>query len=189
MKEHKINSTDSFIQGWYLDSSFCEDLVNFYNTQCLVQTDGVLLNNNTSQIKESLDIIVPPHNISLHSYFIQLKTCLDYYNNKFNYSSGLRGYSIKENVNIQHYPVSGGYKVWHCERASADIIIRDRHLVFMTYLNDVDDGGTEFFHQKITIRAEKGLTLIWPADWTHVHRGQISTTKEKIIITGWLSYN
>jgi hypothetical protein len=52
-------------------------------------------------------------------------------------------------------------------------------------LNNVDDGGTQFFHQGLTIKAEKGLTLIWPADWTFVHRGQVSNTKEKWIITGW----
>jgi hypothetical protein len=58
----------------------------------------------------------------------------------------------------------------------------------MTYLNDVNDGGTEFLYQKITSPAKKGLTLIWPADWTHTHRGQISKTKEKSIITGWFNY-
>jgi hypothetical protein len=33
----------------------------------------------------------------------------------------------------------------------------------MTYLNDVDDGGTDFLYQKLTTPAKKGLTLIWPA--------------------------
>ena len=48
----------------------------------------------------------------------------------------------------------------------------NRHLVFMTYLNDVfDEGGTEFFYQKIKAQPRKGLTLIWPVDWTHLHRG------------------
>ena len=58
----------------------------------------------------------------------------------------------------------------------------------MTYLNDVEDGGTEFKHQDITTPAEKGLTLIWPSGWTHVHRGQISNRKEKYIITGWYAF-
>ena len=58
----------------------------------------------------------------------------------------------------------------------------------MTYLNDVDDGGTEFLYQKITIPAKKGLTIVWPTQWTHTHRGQISHTKEKRIITGWYNF-
>jgi hypothetical protein len=64
-----------------------------------------------------------------------------------------------------------------------------RHLVFMTYLNDVTDaGGTEFLYQGITVQPRKGLTLIWPADWTHHHRGVVSPTQEKYIITGWFSF-
>ena len=61
-------------------------------------------------------------------------------------------------------------------------------LVFMTYLNDVLDGGTEFKYQKLITKAKKGLTLIWPSDFTHTHKGQISNTSEKYIITGWFSY-
>ena len=36
--------------------------------------------------------------------------------------------------------------------------------------------------------AKKGKTLIWPTDFTHTHRGVISLSKEKYIITGWLSF-
>jgi len=59
----------------------------------------------------------------------------------------------------------------------------------MTYLNDVyEEGGTEFLCQKLKVDARKGLTLIWPADWTHMHRGVVSRTEEKYIITGWFSF-
>jgi len=55
----------------------------------------------------------------------------------------------------------------------------------MTYLNTIENGGTEFYHQKIKIPCQKGLTLIWPSAWTHLHRGVINKLKEKTIITGW----
>ena len=32
----------------------------------------------------------------------------------------------------------------------------------------------------------KGDTVIWPAEWTHTHKSQISKTHEKYIATGWL---
>ena len=45
------------------------------------------------------------------------------------------------------------------------------NLVFMTYLNTVTDlGGTAFKYQNLEVQAEKGLTLIWPSDWTHTHK-------------------
>ena len=63
-----------------------------------------------------------------------------------------------------------------------------RLLVFMTYLNDVDDGGTDFLYQNLTTQAKKGKTIIWPAEWTHTHKGQISEKKEKYIETGWYNF-
>ena len=54
---------------------------------------------------------------------------------------------------------------------------------------DIDDGGgTEFKLQKMKVKAEKGKTIIWPSDWTHTHRGIVSPSKEKYIVTGWWSF-
>ena len=58
----------------------------------------------------------------------------------------------------------------------------------MPYLNDVPDGGTHFKYQELTAPAKKGLTLIWPTDFTHTHKGQITDKHEKYIITGWLGF-
>ena len=60
----------------------------------------------------------------------------------------------------------------------------------MTYLNTVNDGGeTEFIYQKLKVKPETGLTLIWGADWTFTHRGITSKTETKYITTGWYSYS
>ena len=60
----------------------------------------------------------------------------------------------------------------------------------MTYLNTVtDEGGTHFVHQNRTINAVKGKTVIWPSDWPWTHKGLISQTQEKYIITGWYNFN
>ena len=96
------------------------------------------------------------------------------------------GWGITENFNLQKYNPGQGFHVWHCERAQTN---SDRMLVFMTYLNDVADGGeTEFFYQKYKIQPKKGLTLLWPTDWTYTHRGCVSMSQEKYIATGWFSY-
>ena len=50
------------------------------------------------------------------------------------------------------------------------------------------EGGTHFKYQKLTTPAKKGLTLIWPTDFTHVHSGQITKEHEKYIITGWFGF-
>ena len=96
-------------------------------------------------------------------------------------------WGMVEPINIQKYLKNGGFKKFHSEKFGSSIALK-RHLVFMTYLNDVEDGGTSFKYQGIDIPAKKGLTLIWPAYWTHTHKGIISKTKEKYIVTGWLNF-
>ena len=62
-------------------------------------------------------------------------------------------------------------------------------LTWLTYLNDVNDGGeTEFEYQRIKAQPEEGLTLIWPAGYTHSHRGLPSPGETKYIITGWFRF-
>ena len=88
---------------------------------------------------------------------------------------------------IQRYDKKGHFNHWHFERGGNQTI--NRCLVYMTYLNDVEEGGeTDFLYQKKSFQPRTGKTLIWPSDWTHTHRGQISQNQEKYIITGWFNF-
>ena len=40
----------------------------------------------------------------------------------------------------------------------------------------------------LKIKPKKGLTVLWPTDWTYTHRGIASPSQLKYIITGWYSY-
>ena len=117
-----------------------------------------------------------------------LQECLVEYTKKFPYSDKIHHYfQVRESVNIQHYAPGESYAGWHCERQSPGE--NSRHLVFMTYLNTVKVGGeTEWHHQKLKIKPKKGMTVIWPTDWTHVHRGCPAPKEDKYILTGWWSY-
>ena len=47
-----------------------------------------------------------------------------------------------------------------------------RWIAFLVYLNDNFTGGeTEFLYQGIRIAPKKGTTIIFPASYTHMHRG------------------
>ena len=69
--------------------------------------------------------------------------------------------------------------------------LNDSHriMAFMTYLTDTKNAGTEFTYLNWTAPCKKGLTLIWPVDHIYLHRGIISNSEEKMIITGWLGFN
>ena len=59
--------------------------------------------------------------------------------------------------------------------------IRDR-----LYLNDnFDAGETEFLHQHRREIPKKGDVLIFPAGYTHTHRGNPPIGGEKYLITSW----
>ena len=61
-----------------------------------------------------------------------------------------------------------------------------RVLAWMTYLKVPEEGGeTEFLYQSKRIEPIVGRTLIWPAYFTHLHRGNPPLKGEKYYITGW----
>ena len=85
---------------------------------------------------------------------------------------------------IQKYNPKEGFFGWHCERGKGNY---NRVFAYLTYLNDVEDGGgTEFKYYDKIVKAEAGKTVIFPSDWTHTHRGEVSPTETKYILTGWL---
>jgi prolyl 4-hydroxylase len=190
--------TINFINETFLkDLSICDDLIN-YHKNSENKTQGVIYSSNggadvNPNIKLSIDVCTrvddAVKNIIFNRYFKELQTALDLYTKKYSFSNAFSKFSVIENINIQHYKANEGYFAWHCERGNAVMPQASRHLVFMTYLNDVVDAGqTEFYYQNLKVIPQKGKTVIWPADWTHTHRGITSPTQEKYIITGWFNY-
>jgi len=191
MKEHKFG-VETFIGGYYIDTDLCDKIKLYFDSNIQYASLGtVTLNTDRNHVnkkmKDSLDLSLLSNKKLAQDYGLQLNKVLKKYQNKFKFVKKINTSSIKEDLKIQYYKKSAGYKTWHFERAG--LFNTTRSLVFMTYLNDVPKGGTEFYYQKITAPAKKGLTLIWPTDWTHTHRGQITKKYNKYIVTGWLNFN
>ena len=88
---------------------------------------------------------------------------------------------------IQKTQAGGGYHIWHCEDGA--FVYRDRVLTWMMYLNDIpveNGGATDFLHQKCSFQPTTGTMVMWPATYTHMHRGSFLTGDiPKYIATGW----
>lgn len=194
MKAFKYNNKNNFLAGWYISDKVCDDMIKFFKKSKDI-IDGTCNRDGKTgiykDVKDSRDLSLPPNpqDATPINYLIALKNVLEKYKEKYSYSNLMHAnWSIVENFNIQKYPKKGAFKEFHFERTGIDHSSL-RHLVFMTYLNDVKiDGETEFFHQKLKVKPEKGLTLIWPADWTFTHRGIPAPKEIKYIATGWYSY-
>jgi len=191
MKEYELDN-DTLMGAWFMPKKLCNDITKKMNESALVP--GMMYNTGHGQVidktaKESFEMAVhyADDNEPWKTYKTKLLDILKLYNKKYPDMNNNAEFGLGEPFNTQKYPIGGGFKIWHYENDFRTFNY-DRCLVFMTYLNDVEDGGTSFKYQGIDIPAKKGLTLIWPADWTHTHRGMISKTKEKYIGTGWINF-
>lgn len=122
-------------------------------------------------------------------FFDGLQICFDDYSEKF---SILKQSPINcNNIKMQRTDPGGGYHVWHSEQGR-DVEMVSRVLVYMLYLNTLkpeECGETEFLYQQMRIRPEENLLLIWPAAYTHAHRGNVvHGTSNKYVVTGWFHY-
>ena len=191
--EHSLNKLNNFKYGWYIDKKVCKDLIKYFN-KYKNKTKGRVLYENTTKvnknIKASTDVYINSNNNDtvIINYKKELTKVVNKYKEKYKYcDEGQDAWGLINPFNIQKYKPNEGYFKLHCEKSSFKNA--ERHLVFMTYLNDVSDGGeTEFYYQKLKVKPETGLTLIWGSDWTFMHRGITSKTQTKYIATGWLDY-
>ena len=95
-------------------------------------------------------------------------------------------WSTNIRANVQKYEPNKCYKVEHCEHSSTN---PNRVLAWMVYLNTINKGGgTMWPQQEFTTKARVGDLYIWPAGWTHSHKGIVAPEEEKYIITGWSSF-
>ena len=86
----------------------------------------------------------------------------------------------------RYKPPTQGYHIWHSDWGSGSSSGSTRMLVGMAYLNDVEEGGeTEFLHQKVKIKPKQGTLVVWPAYFTHLHRGNKPISNSKYIINMW----
>lgn len=185
-KEHKL-PFNSFISGWYIPKEYCDDIIEYYKNNEHLKFKGMVGRHNIKEdVKDSFDISVDSNRFDhpFKNYRESLQNIVQLYQEKYTFVQNYFKFNITKPYNIQHYNPKGGFKEWHFENCGYKETCK-RILVFMTYLNDVPNGGTEFYYHKLTTPAVKGLTLIWPTSFIHTHKGQISQTHEKYIVTGY----
>ncbi len=188
------NKNPTFIGSWNIEPILiCDDLISYFELNIAKQKNGVTAGGLNLDTKDSVDITINPKDIILpgneafKEYFDQLFQCFKNYEEKWTFLN-----EISENLeigsfNLQRYKPGQHFKKIHTERSRIQNL--HRIFAFMTYLNDVEEGGSTYFsHYDLEIKPQKGLTLIWPAEWTHAHRGNILKEGSKYIITGWINF-
>tara|TARA_R100001460_G_scaffold17979_1_gene38230 strand:+ start:91 stop:669 length:579 start_codon:yes stop_codon:yes gene_type:complete len=174
----------------FVPDQLIDDYLNYFN-KCEQQgavyprkEDEILVSDNAMNTIKDMNVSLTYVNKPFINMFFNEVYPL--YVQKYSFLKKLATHNILE-VKIQKTKVGEGYHSWHCENAA--MMERNRILAFMVYLNDVTEGGeTEFLYQKCRFKPEKNTMLVWPAQFTHVHRGNPPLSNDKYIITGWVEY-
>lgn len=201
-KEFTKSEFQDFIGIWenFMPEPLCDDILTFcadifehgasYNNHHMDEMKVAASENSYGGPLRRKDeaFLLNYHNMTFGRYVNQiLKSCVSHYMTEY-FSlqhSDITSYDIK----VQKTSPGGGYHLWHHE--DGDLIHAARELVWMIYLNDMPEGEaeTEFLYQKRRIRPTKGTVVVWPAGFTHTHKGNTVLTTDKYILTGWYIKN
>ncbi len=183
-----------FIGSWMSErTSLCDDLVAFFEAPPENHAQGKIAGGLNPESKKSLDLTIRPRelqqadHVHVRAYLDALFACHQDYLRQWPFLQGVLPTAHVGSFNIQRYEPGGHFLKVHSERTT--LASSHRVLAWMTYLNDVSDGGaTEFVHQDMKVQPCRGHTLIWPAEWTHAHKANKLVSGVKYIVTGWMHF-
>ena len=191
-----------------LSNDFCNHVIDLFENDNN-QMEGISGSGVNKNIKDSTDLMITsyldnPEWDYVYNYIREnlLGNLVDYLG-KFpflhmnsNYSSqsslvrtAQLAFKSSNNGNhhmqIQRYIGDQGFHSWHHENSGGNTAKRE--LAFLYYLNDVDGGETEILYNPQKITPETGKLALFPAYWTHKHRGNSPQNGQtKYVITGWV---
>lgn len=164
------------------------DKLNLTFPRSRQEAASTLKQDNTSFLLDhSNEYVLESNQLFLEDFLAVFWTCFRNYTKKY---PALDSEVYNQPIYIRHLRLQKtmpgeGYHVWHYE---ADKNCT-RLCAWSLFLNNVEQGGeTEFLHQHKRYNASVGDILIWPANYTHTHRGNTPLTNEKYLLTGWIEY-
>ena len=169
-------------------SDECDEIIShidFLNKNNLMFYEKESLHNQdhiTSNLSHDWALDLPAYSRISELIIPKFKPCVDEYLMTF---SILQTYKfLLYDLKIKKIPIGGGFHAWHVENGS--ISCSQRKFVVQLYLNDNFEGGeTEFLYQNRREEAVKGDVLIFPAGFTHTHRGNPPIGNSKYLVTSW----
>ena len=184
----------------FFPDGFCQHLIDEFDRldKTGVSSDRLESENAHSLMKKDRHLFaeILNHNIlpfkeqnTLEIFWEGLQNCYKDYSLMYPTLKDL-GKIRSTTVKMQKTPPMGGYHLWHCEH-NPGASMSSRVLVYILYLNTLkpeENGETEFIFQQTRIKPEENLLVIWPAAFTHTHRGNpVYGENSKYIVTGWFN--
>ena len=184
------------MKEWYKDfigvyenafpKEWCDEIITTFQSYPEVRRSELenspLLSKNDSTIKGDVMKILRKEIFDFFVNKMQDEYLPLYKNKYYNYEE----YQIAD-FRIQKTLPGEGYHLWHYEWSGENINYSKRVLAWTIYLNNIEEGGeTEFLHQHLRIPPKTGTLCLFPAYFTHLHRGNPPLKRTKYIVTGWI---
>ena len=175
-----------------LDDDTCDKWVKWFDevsnkdvTMTSYDEIGVRKNNRKDEvvsIPQSLPMDCFPQKKLVEPLWNKVSKCLDMYVEEFQLEQQLTSNYFK----VHRVLPTGGYHVWHYEHMAQ---CPYRVLVWHITIEAPESGGeTEFLFQSMRIKPILGQLVVWPAAFTHKHRGNPTLKGKKTYITGWFEF-
>ena len=172
----------------FLSKEDCANIIEIFENDLQNKVDGFGDDQFTKDKMERLDyqkfyLSSDRSNQMVSAINNVLDKCISMYAEEFWIVKQLKATSL--DIKLQKTPPRGGYHVWHCEQDSKRN--EGRFLAWTIYLNDIPsgEGETEFLWQGLRVQPKAGTVSIFPASFTHTHRGNPVYSCDKYIATGW----
>jgi hypothetical protein len=193
-----VPNIDPFIQVYdkVLPDDFCDHLIKIHNNNPMFVSDGVTGSQRDSKTnvpwKVSKDLCISDDKFPFKNECQVLHSITGSYIQKYLQKMHLMygNVDLSEGIvslfQIQYNEKNKG-RYWFHNDESVDNIngkLINRHLTYLYYLNDVQDGGETIF-MNCKVKPKKGRLLIFPSTWTYIHGGSIPISNDKYILTGW----
>jgi hypothetical protein len=188
---------DNFIEIYKgaFNAEYCDKVIDAFK---IAEQNGLTMNRQDHDQapktdKEDLATFIPSFPM-IHTD----KNILDEFNRVFwgeCYKQYAAKYSILDTfsphnsftIKLQKTQPGQGYHIWHAETTGKES--STRLLTWTAYMNDEFEAGeTEFLYQQYRYKPSKGDVIIFPAAFTHTHRGNPPIGADKYIITGWVEF-
>ena len=172
----------NFVEKYIIEDNICDGLLNYYEkNKDYRQTD-----------KNASSVFIYPHNKNqwVRAHEAAVIQCMKEYCAKYVIKNS--SFGLDRNSAITCFSASTGHPNYFYGRNAlvhAGNVIASRVLAYVTYLNDIGEGGeTAFLWQKLKIKPKKGLTLFWPTEFTHSYKHLAAPKEKKYLITGFINY-
>ena len=149
----------------------------FYDKESLHNQDHI-----SSNISHDWVVDLPAYSRISELIIPKFKPCVDEYLSTFSILNQCK--FILYDLKVKKIPIAGGFHSWHFENGGT--MYSQRTFVVQLYLNDNFQGGeTEFLYQNRREEAIAGDVLMFPAGFTHTHRGNPTIGNSKYLVTSW----